>query len=232
MEHKKYLIPRGHIPRGKTPSIVRGHRHGAIGKGRVDVAEAAPGLVHVQQAVRIGLLGFHGDGGGQHRVVHHAVHAHLRAVATALVPHHRGADVFVTVVIRSVIAEFFSLVHERLAGRGEHHRSRLLLLRQILPERLRGAILVMVCHEDGRYSVLPHRRMVGDKAAHRGHIAGCIAVQRFLQLIEVSELEAGVDALVVALLDPVRIPNLSNHEDVVGVPRRLISGIAVIIPLV
>ena len=60
MDNQQFLAAGGHIPGGDGGTGEAGLGHFTFSQGRIDVSEAAPGLVYVQEASGIGVLGLNG----------------------------------------------------------------------------------------------------------------------------------------------------------------------------
>ena len=127
VDDKHRLRVGSYVPGGDTATVARGHGHLSLCEGRIFVARARKGPIHVQERGCIGILGFDGDGGSQHAVIDHVVDTLPCAVIARHVPEDRGADIFVAACFLAIVTQFFTLIDERLAGRGEEHGRGLLL---------------------------------------------------------------------------------------------------------
>ena len=191
MDHEELLAVGGHVPGRDGTAAEVGVRHRAFGQGRIDVAQADPSLVGIQEAVFVGRLGFHRDGTLEHVVVYPVVDALLGTVRSGRIPHNGCAYVLVVqlvIIINSPIAQLFSLIDERFSWGGEEHGTSLFFLVQIPVQVVCGTVerkpfvvlvrillgfhagLVVVGHEergDGLGTGQTPSFMIGDIADNR-----------------------------------------------------------------
>ena len=89
----------------------------------------------------------------------------------------------------------------------------------------------MVGHEQGRNGVGTLGKVAIYKSIHRRHIILCISAQSRGKGAEIIELEAGCQALVVALFRIVSIPLFRDHEDVILMSGGPVRRVAMVEPL-
>ena len=237
MDNQELLAAGRHVPGGDGLGAGVGLVQGCVlgnltcGQGRIGVAQAAPGLVYVQEGTCIGLLSLHGNVAGEHFAIYLILYTLLGAILAGLIPHDGRTHVFVSVVLHAVIAQFFTLIDEGLVGNGEEDGGCLLLLGHVAANPIGPAVLVMVGEEEGSNGILALRLVVGDESLHRaGQVQAVLVVQGCAYQGAEAELEAGGKGLIVILLrGAVVVPLFGHHEDVAGMAL-LIGFVDAVVP--